>query len=222
MQLMDIVTAYLYGSLDSDIYMKVLNGISIPNQDTNHNMYCVKLKRSLYGLKQSGRMWYNQLSEYLVQKGYSNSDDCPCVFIKRSTSGFCIISVYVDDINIIGNSESIDEARNHLKTEFEMKDLGKTKFCIGLQIEHLHSGILVHQSTYIQKVLEKFNMDKSYPAKSPMVVRSIDLKKDVFRPRDEGEEILGSEFPYLSLIGALMYLANSTRPDIAFMVNLLA
>ena len=55
-----------------------------------------------------------------------------------------------------------------------------------------------------------------------MVVRSIDLEKDVFRPRGEGEEILGSEFLYLSLIGALMYLANSTRPDIAFAVNLLA
>ena len=65
-------------------------------------------------------------------------------------------------------------------------------------------------------------MDKSYPAKAPMVVRSIDLKKDVFRPRDEGEEILGSKFSYLNLIGALMYLANSTRPDIAFAVNLLA
>ena len=111
MQLMDVVTAYLYGSLDSDLYMKVPDGISIPNQGTNRNMYCVKLKRSLYGLKQSERMWYNRLSEYLVQKGYSNSDDCPCVFIKRSSSGFCIISVYVDDINIIGNSESIDEAR---------------------------------------------------------------------------------------------------------------
>ena len=96
-----------------------------------------------------------------------------------------------------------------------MKDLGKTKFCIGLQIENLHSGILVHQSAYIQKILEKFNMDKSYPAKAPMVVRSIDLEKDVFRPRDEREEILGSEFPYLSLIRALMYLTNSTRPDIA-------
>jgi len=59
-------------------------------------------------------------------------------------------------------------------------------------------------------------MYKSYPAKAPMVVRSIDLDKDVFRPRDEGEEILGSEFLYLCLIGALMYLANSTRTDIAF------
>ena len=130
-----------------------------------------------------------------MQKGYSNSDDCPCVFIKRFSSRFCIISMYVDDINIIGNLQNIDEARNHLKTEFEMKDLGKTKFCIGLQIEHLHSGILVHQSVYIQKILEKFNMDKSYPAKAPMVVRSVNLEKDVFRPRDEGEEILGVRIP---------------------------
>ena len=67
--------------------------------------------------------------------------------------------MYVDDINIIGNLQNIDEARNHLMMEFEMKDLGKTKIYIGLQIEHLHSGILVHQSTYIQKILEKFNMD---------------------------------------------------------------
>ena len=185
-------------------------------------MYCLKLKRSLYGLKQSGRMWYNRLSEYLIQKGYSNNDDCLCVFIKRSSTGFCIISVYVDDLNIIGNTQDIDEARNHLKTEFEMKDLGKTNFFLGLQIEHLRSGILVHQSVYVQKVLEKFNIDKSYPAKSPMVVRSLDLEKDPFRPREEGEEVLGSEYPYLSLIGALMYLANSTRFDIAFAVNLLA
>jgi len=130
--------------------------------------------------------------------------------------------VYVDDLNIIGNTQDIDEARKHLKTEFEMKDLGKTKFCLGLQIEHLHSGIFVHQSVYVQKLLEKFNMDKAYPNKTPMAVRSLDKEKDIFRPREEGEEILGSEYPYLSLIGALMYLAKSTRPDIAFVVNLLA
>jgi hypothetical protein len=103
-----------------------------------------------------------------------------------------------------------------------MKDLGKTKFCLVLQLEHLHSGILVHQSTYIQKILEKFNMDKSYPSKTPMVVRSIDMEKDPFRPCDDGEKILGPKIPYLSVIGALMYLANCTRPDIAFVVNLLA
>jgi len=178
MQLMDVVTAYLYGSLDSDIYMKVPDGIQIPNPNANRNMYCVKLKKSLYGLKQSGRMWYNRLSEFLLKKGYTNNNDCPCVFTKKSPTGFCIVSVYVDDLNIIGNPKDIEEACNHLTTEFEMKDFGKTKYWLGLQLEHLPSGILVHQSAYIQKILEKFNMNKSYPSKTPMVVRSLEMEKD--------------------------------------------
>jgi hypothetical protein len=66
------------------------------------------------------------------------------VFIRKSSTDFCIISVYVDDLNIIGYVNDIDEARNHLKKEFEMIDLGKTKFCLGLQIEHLQTDILVH------------------------------------------------------------------------------
>ena len=110
---------------------------------------------SLYGLKQSGKMWYNRLSEFLLSKGYSNNNDCPCVFIKKSSNGFCIISVYVDDLNIIGNATDISVARNHLMTEFEMKDLEKTKFSLGLQLEHFPSGILVYQPAYIQKILEK-------------------------------------------------------------------
>src|SRR6266508_2761965 len=100
-----------------------------------------------------------------------------------------------------------------------IKDLGQTKVFLGLQLEHLPTGILIHQSTYIQKILEKFNMDKAYPSKTPMVVRSLDMNKDQFRPRDENEELLGLEVSYLSAIGALMYIANCTRPDIAFAVN---
>jgi hypothetical protein len=99
--------------------------------------------------------------------------------------------VYVDDLNIIGQAQDIDEACDHLKREFEMKNLGKTRFCLGLKIEHLHSQILLHQSAYVQKILEKFNIDKAYPIKTLMVVRSLNLEKDVFRPREEGEEILG-------------------------------
>ncbi|KAM6576773.1 hypothetical protein CsatB_028610 [Cannabis sativa] len=78
------------------------------------------------------------------------------------------------------------------------------------------------QSTYTEKILRRFYMDKSHPLSSPMVVRSLDVEKDHFRPREEYEELLGPEVPYLSAIGALMYLANCTRPDIAFSVNLLA
>ena len=78
------------------------------------------------------------------------------------------------------------------------------------------------KSTYIKKILKRFNMDKAHPLSSPMVVRSLDVKNDPFRPCEKSEELLGPEVPYLSAIGALMYLANCTRPDIAFSVNLLA
>ena len=67
---MDVVTAYLYGSLDSDIYMKIPKGLKMPKAYTPRNLYLIKLQRSLYGLKQSGRMWYNRLSEYLIKEGY--------------------------------------------------------------------------------------------------------------------------------------------------------
>ena len=91
-----------------------------------------------------------------------------------------------------------------------------------LEIEHLPNGILVHQSTYIEKVMKQFYMDKAHPLSTPMVGRSLDVKKDLFRPQEDDEGTLGPEVPYLSAIGALMYLANYTRPDIAFAVNLLA
>ena len=103
-----------------------------------------------------------------------------------------------------------------------MKDLGKTKYCLGLQIEHKSNGILIHQSTYVEKVLKQFNIDKAHPLSSLMIVRSLDAKKDPFRPKEENEALLGLEVPYLSKIGALLYLAQCTRPDIAFLVNLLA
>ena len=65
-------------------------------------------------------------------------------------------------------------------------------------------------------------MDNARPLSTPMVVRSLDVNKDPFRPRMDDEELFGPEVPYLSAIGALMYLASHTRPDISFYVNLLA
>ena len=224
MRLMDVITAYLYGSIDSDIHMKIPKGFKLPEAISTkpRSMLSIKLQRSLYGLKQSGRMWYNRLSEYLLKEGYVNNPICPCVFIKKSETGFSIIAVYVDDLNLVGTLEELTKTAEYLKKEFEMKDLGKTKFCIGLQIEHFPNGVLVHQSTYIKKILKRFNMDKAHPLSSPMVVRSLDVKNDPFRPCEKSEKLLGPEVSYLSVIGALMYLANCTRPNIAFSVNLLA
>ena len=84
MQLMDVVTAYLYGNLDKDIYMKILEEFHMPKSKLNRHqdVYSVKLQRSLYGLKQSGRMWYNRFSEFLIKLGFTNNEICPCIFIR--------------------------------------------------------------------------------------------------------------------------------------------
>ena len=71
MRLMDVITTYLYESMDNDVYMKIPEGFKLPeaNSTKPRSMYSIKLQQSLYGLKQSGCMWYNRLSEYLLKKG---------------------------------------------------------------------------------------------------------------------------------------------------------
>ena len=132
MHLMDVITAYLYGSINNDIYMKILEGFKLPeaNNTKPRNTCSIKLQQSLYGLKQSGHMWYNHLIEYLLKEGYENNPICPCIFIKKSETKFAIIVVYVDDLNLIGTPEELTRTTKYLKKEFEMRDLGKTNFVL--------------------------------------------------------------------------------------------
>ena len=88
MQLMDVVIVYLYGDLDTEIYMKVPERLPLTGSNSSRpqNTLSIRLRRSLYELKQSGRIWYNLLSEYLTSQGYVNNELCTCVFIKKSHS----------------------------------------------------------------------------------------------------------------------------------------
>ena len=141
---MDIVTAYLNSSLDNDIYMKISERFKMPEACNlgSREHYSVKLNKFVYRLKQYGRICYNHLSEYLLKHGYKNDTTCPCIFMKRYRNDFIITAVYVDDLSIIGTPEELLKTINYLMEEFEMKDLGRTKFCIGLQIEHLKMTFL--------------------------------------------------------------------------------
>ena len=98
-------------------------------------------------------MLYNHLSEYLQKEGYVNNPICPCIFIKKSEIEFVIIAMYVDDLNLVGTPKELTRTTNYLKNEFEMKDLGKAKFYLALQIEHFPNRVLIYQSAYIKEVL---------------------------------------------------------------------
>ncbi|XP_009786386.1 uncharacterized protein [Nicotiana sylvestris] len=108
MRLMDVVTSYLYGSLDNEFFMKILEEFKVSEAHKSSRKTCsIKLQKSLYGLKQSERMWYNPLSKYLLKKRYKNDPICPSNFIKRSGSEFVTIAVYVDDLNTIDTSKEL-------------------------------------------------------------------------------------------------------------------
>ena len=120
MRLMDVIIVYPYGSINNDIYMKIPKGFKLPEANNTKpcNMCSIKLQRSLYGLNQSRRMWYNRLSEYLLKEGYANNPICPSIFIKKLETEFAIIVVYDDDLNLIGTPEELTKTAKYLKREF--------------------------------------------------------------------------------------------------------
>ena len=81
-----------------------------------------------------------------------------------------IVVAYVDDMNLIGTLQELVRTAAHLKSKFKMKDLAKSRYCLGLEMEHCSDGILVHQSNYTQKVLRHFNEDKVKPSSTPVVI----------------------------------------------------
>ncbi|XP_070029510.1 uncharacterized mitochondrial protein AtMg00810-like [Nicotiana sylvestris] len=110
-------------------------------------------------------------------------------------SEFVILAVYVDVINLVGIPEKLQKAIEYLKKEFEMKDLGKTKLYLGLQIEHLADRIFIHQSAYTERVLKCFYIDKAHPLGTTMIVRSLKVNKDLFRPPEEDRNSLVPKYP---------------------------
>jgi hypothetical protein len=223
-QLLDVVTAYLYGPLDADIHIRPPPDFlkTNPFEDTPGSYYGLKLQKALYGLKQAGRMWYQHLREFLLHHDFRHDQSLLCIFTFKNSTGIVVIAVYVDDLNLVGTPETCTYVVNLLITQFEMKMLGKTSFCLGLQVTHLPDGsIFLHQTGYTQKLLKRFGMDKANPLSAPMMGQSR-TSDDPYRPCEEEEEEFYDRTRYLAAVGALLYLSTFTRPDISFTISVLA
>lgn len=130
-RLMDVVTTYLYGNLDTEIYIEPPpNYVDHTPSSSRGKFTGLRICKALYGLKQSGRAWYHHLRTYLISLGFKVDPALPCIFVLQDSRGFLIIAVYVDDLNSIGTSELCHEVENLLTKQFEMKKLGTTTFCI--------------------------------------------------------------------------------------------
>jgi hypothetical protein len=165
-------------------------------------------------------MWYKHLRDFLLHHQFQHDQTLPCLFTLKDKTGFVIIAVYVDDLNLVGTPDTCSRAMSLLTIQFEMKLLGDTTLCSGLQVVHLpYKSIFLHQTTYTQNILKMFLMNQAKPLSALMVGQSKTFD-DPYRPCEEEE--FYDKNKYLAAVGALLYLSIYTRPHIYFATSVLA
>uniref|UniRef100_A0A251TBB6 Putative ribonuclease H-like domain, Reverse transcriptase, RNA-dependent DNA polymerase n=1 Tax=Helianthus annuus TaxID=4232 RepID=A0A251TBB6_HELAN len=177
---------------DEEVYMKIPQGFSKDNE----NRVC-RLRKTLYGLKQASRNWYQKFTNALLDE-----------------DTFISILIYVDDVIIVGNNfAKIQEIKNCLHDRFSIKDLGQLKYFLGIEVARTSRGLVLSQRKYTLDILEDSGMEGCRPSIFP-IEQNLKLGMDKEDPKvDAGV--------YRRLIGRLLYL-QATRPDIAFSVNTLS
>ncbi|KAL4099935.1 hypothetical protein PRIC1_007732 [Phytophthora ramorum] len=203
----DVDTAFLYGDVEEELYMDQPDGFE---DQSNPAMKCL-LKQALYGTKQAARQWNSKLNKHLEDQGFRRSDADPCVYVRRSTDEYSIVVIYVDDLMLFSKTkEHIESIKMALKKEFSIKEQGELKYCLGIEIDRNREDktILMNQQPYIKRLAEKFGVDKCKAVHTPADCNSKLVKMTE-------EEAFVAKYPYRELVGALMYLATCTRPDIA-------
>jgi len=206
---LDVNNAFLHGDLQEDVYMTLPPGVSSPKP----NQVCMLMK-SLYGLKQASRKWFEKLTSILLQHHYIQAPSDHSLFIKKTASSFTLLLVYVDDIILAGDSlTEFDHIKSILHNSFKIKNLGQLKYFLGLEVAHSKHGISLCQRKYCLDLLSDSGSINYKPVSTPSDP-SIKLHNDSSLPYDDIPS-------YRRLVGRLLYL-NTTRPDITFITQQLS
>ena len=209
LQQLDVKNAFLHGELEEEVYMEIPPGFSC---DKTQGKVC-KLKRALYGLKQSPRAWFGRFQRAMVSVGYKQSNADHTLFVKKAGTKITILVVYVDDRVATGNdSDEINRLKKFLGQEFEIKDLGKLRYFLGIEVARSSKGIFLSQRKYVLDLLTEAGLLGCHPSDTPIEANTRLREKDG-DPVDKGR--------YQRLVGKLIYLSH-TRPDIAFAVSLVS
>uniref|UniRef100_A0A2N9FPR9 Integrase catalytic domain-containing protein n=1 Tax=Fagus sylvatica TaxID=28930 RepID=A0A2N9FPR9_FAGSY len=172
------------------------------------------LKKSIYGLKQSPRAWFDKFSKAVVSHGMTRSQADHSVFFKKTRTGIVILVVYVDDIVITGSDkEGIQILINHLSSSFLTKDLGKLRYFLGIEVARSKAGISLSQRKYTLNILQDTGYLGSKPIATPM-------EPNLKLMPDEGD-FVDDPNTYRRLVGKLIYL-TITRPDISYAVSIVS
>ena len=210
---LDIKTAFLYGEIEEEVYMKLPPGYEHLGPPGS----VCRLIKAVYGLKQAPRAWNAVLREFLCSKGYQQSTADPSLYFRDTPQGRIYVLVYVDDCVVASKAVAlVEELESQIQERFDAHVLGNPQDYCGISIErNLEEGtIRLHQQNYVKQLLETWGMDGCTPVQNPQPSTPL---------VQEGEALIGEQLSdYPSLVGSLMHLANCTRPDIAQPVSKLA
>lgn len=209
---LDVKSAFLNGPLDEEVYVAQPPGFEVAGQEEK----VFKLRKALYGLKQAPRAWNKRIDGFLQEIGFSKCVSEHGVYIRNETdSDFLLICLYVDDLLVTGSDKKeIDQIKRRMMEEFEMSDLGKLSYFLGMELtDTSDGGVMLHQSKYAADLLKRFNMWECNSAETPADTGLV-LQKD-------GAGELVDPTYYRQIVGSLRYLCN-TRPDLVFSVGLIS
>jgi len=206
---LDVNNTFLHGDLEEEVYMEIPPGIA-----SNKTHQVCRLMKSLYGLKQASKCWYDKLTSFLYSINFARSKADNSLFIRITEGSFIALLVYVDDILIAGNNANeINVVKSSLDATFKIKDLGHLKFFLGLEIARTGEGIHICQRKYALEILADAGMLSAKPAATPMAQKN----EKLFDRNTEVHDV----FLYRRIIGRLLYSVN-TRLDISFDVQFLS
>ena len=206
----DAVTAFLNGKLQVEVYMKMPPGYETPGK------VCL-LRKAIYGLKQAGREWYIFATKVLISIGFTKLEEDHCLFTLKNPGRRIILALYVDDIVATSeNQEALEWLQGEIKKNFKITDQGPLSSVLNVDVLRTPTGISLGQPGYINKILERFQMDSGKTAFTPLPTSGIAHPEDPSYCSEEDKEL------FQQLVGSVNYLACYTRPDIAFAVHALS
>ncbi|CAH2104888.1 unnamed protein product [Euphydryas editha] len=162
---LDVTTAFLNGQLNECVYMQLPNNL----KNERNVGKVLKLKKAIYGLKQSARAWYKKVENCLQELGYKKSLYESCLFVKVSEKEKTFIALFVDDFFIFSNcNREVDYLKAQLNSKFKLKDLGQLRQCLGMDVVIEKGKLCINQTKFIEKLLCKFNMQNCNGIETPM------------------------------------------------------
>lgn len=210
----DFDSAFLNASVKEEIYMRPPNDFCI-NIPEGH---VLRLKKTLYGLKQGAADWFNLLRRKLLDSKFEQSVKDPCMFYKNKEDNLQVILIYVDDVPIFAKTmKEIDDIKDLLKSFFDIKNLGELKYILGVRITRdlTNKKIYLDQEGLIARTAEKYLGKDCKPTFMPYSTSTRLEKYDKECDAHERQQ-------YQALIGSLLYVSRYTRPEIAAIVGVLS